>query len=64
MVCTTNISPITVMAVVDVVEHSKADILEIRTTPKMMKNEGLELYIQSFVQGLSEAKNSFPTIFA
>lgn len=48
------------LAVVDVVEHSKADILEIRTTPKVMKTEGLELYIQAFVQGLSDAKNLYP----
>lgn len=48
------------LAVVDVVEHSKAGILEIRTTPKMIKNKGLEVYIQSFVQGLIEAKNLYP----
>lgn len=49
------------LAVVDVVGHSKADILEIRTTPKVMKEQGVELYIQSFVQGLTEAKNLYPS---
>lgn len=48
------------LAVIDVVEHSKADILEIRTTPKMMKNGGVDAYIQSFVEGLQEAKTLHP----
>ncbi|MGD9592113.1 MAG: hypothetical protein AB7V32_06300 [Candidatus Berkiella sp.] len=48
------------LATLDVVEHSKADILEIRTTPKEMKGHSIDGYIDAFVAGLTEAVNKFP----
>ena len=47
-------------ATVDVVRHSKADFLEIRTTPKPLGDQDREAYIAAFVQGLQEAQREFP----
>lgn len=47
-------------ATIDVVEKSDADILEIRTTPKPVKDQGIEEYVKAFTEGLLEAKDLYP----
>lgn len=48
------------LATIDVVKHSTADIIEIRTTPKRMGNREVTDYIHAFVGGLLDAKRLFP----
>ncbi len=48
------------LATLDVVEHTTADVLEIRTTPKPMKEHSIDDYIQAFVTGLQQAGDIFP----
>ncbi|MBS0287269.1 MAG: hypothetical protein JSR17_08235 [Proteobacteria bacterium] len=48
------------LATLDVVKHSTADILEIRTTAKAMGRHSVDAYIQAFVEGLREANAQYP----
>lgn len=48
------------LATIDVVKHSKADALEIRTTPKMIGTEGINAYVQAFIAGLEDANKAYP----
>lgn len=48
------------LATLDVVKHSKADILEIRTTAKEMGNHSVDDYVQAFIAGLLEANRQYP----
>lgn len=48
------------LATIDVVKHSKADALEIRTTPKTIGMEGMDAYVQAFIAGLVDANKAYP----
>lgn len=48
------------LAVVDVVKNSNADVLEIRTTPKATNKCSIEDYIQGFIEGIKCAKEQYP----
>src|SRR5262249_31379571 len=49
------------LATIDVVKHTKADFIEIRTTPKPMGKHSVDEYVQALVEGLIEAKREYPT---
>lgn len=49
------------LAVLDVVKHSTADILEIRTTAKPIGRYSTTAYIQAFIAGLKEANLLYPS---
>jgi len=48
------------LATLDVIKHSTADVLEIRTTAKPLGNHSTEEYIAAFVAGLKEAAQLYP----
>lgn len=48
------------LATIDVVKHSTADMLEIRTTAKRMGNRDVNDYIHAFLAGLLDAKRLYP----
>ncbi|MGE3318568.1 MAG: hypothetical protein AB7I18_04665 [Candidatus Berkiella sp.] len=48
------------LATLDVVKHSTADVLEIRTTAKPLGNHSSQDYIAAFVAGLKEANQLYP----
>lgn len=49
-----------IRATIDVVKNTNANILEIRSTPKAMKEKNLSAYIEAFTTGLLEAKRLYP----